>query len=73
MKDNELKLEDIKGPDTLGGTSYILFRRTPRRIQGFKRKKTIDTLQRQLIRFTSSLNHVHPCGLTFNVNFIFAF
>jgi hypothetical protein len=26
-----------------------------------------------LIRFTSSLNHVHPCGLTFNVNFIFAF
>ena len=26
MKDKELKLEDIEGPHTLGGTSYILFR-----------------------------------------------
>ena len=26
MKDKALKLEDIEGPDTLGGTSYILFR-----------------------------------------------
>ncbi len=25
MKDKELKLEDVKAPHTLGGSSYILF------------------------------------------------